>query len=84
MSEWGNGGHVEEDIVWCKYRSEKTCKNNVLKEYANRKYGTDLTCARAIKKLEVVTASNMDAPPRDVHSNGKHTQLSCAVAAAPY
>ena len=48
-SEWGNGGHVEDGIVWRKYRSEEMCKK---KGYTNWKYGTDLTCAGAIEKLE--------------------------------
>jgi hypothetical protein len=38
------------------------------------KYGTDLTCAGAIEKLEVATASNTDAP-RDARSNGNHAWL---------
>ncbi len=61
-SEWGNGGRVEEGIVWRKYRLEETCKKNVLKGYTNWKYGTDLTCAGAIEKLEVASAGNTDAP----------------------
>ena len=61
--EWGNDGRIEEGIVWRKYRSEETCKNNVLKGCTNWKYGTDLTCAGAIEKLEVATADNTDAPP---------------------
>jgi len=81
-SEWGNGGRVEEGIVWRKYRLEETCKKNVLKGYTNWKYGTDLTCAGAIEKLEVASTGNTDATLRDARSNGSHARLSCVVTAA--
>jgi hypothetical protein len=83
-SEWGNGRRVGERIVWCKYRLEETCKKNVLKGYTNWRCGTDLTCAGAIEKVEVASAGNTDAPPRDARSYGNHARLSCPVAAAPY
>ena len=57
-----------------------------LKGFTNWKYGTDLTHAGAIEKVEVevVSAGNTDAPPRDARSNGNHARLSCAVAAGPF
>jgi hypothetical protein len=73
-------------ILWHNLKSEETCKNNVLKRYANWKYGTDVTCAGAIEKLEVATAGNTDAPPRDARSNGKMEMESthgCPVLSQP-